>query len=98
MVCGEAAALGIPAVMLDLDPQRDENWPGWRIPARQQRTALMRGGEFPVHTCDPQALGAVMSAMVRGSIDVASESRRALAWAQARSWPEVAGQWADALS
>lgn len=97
MVVQEAAALGIPTVMLDLDPQRAENWPGWRIPAHVQRTALMRGGEFPVHACDPAELGAVMSAMVRGSIDVASESKRALAWAQARSWPAVADRWEAAL-
>lgn len=97
MVVQEAAALGLPTVMLDVDPQRAEAWPGWRIPARVQRTALMRGGEFDVHTGDPEALAAVMSAMVRGEVDVAGESQRALAWARARSWPAVRERWAEVL-
>jgi hypothetical protein len=98
MVVQEAAALGIPTVMLDLDPQRAEGWPGWRVPGHRLRTMLMRGGEFDVHTCRPEHLAATVNALARGDLDVGAGSARALAWAHARSWPVVEALWAAALA
>lgn len=97
MVVQEAAALGVPTVMLDVEPQASENWPGWRLPAQVAGTVPMRGGEFTVHACDPVHLAAVMTALARGEWDVEAESCRALAWAEDRSWPAVADRWAAAL-
>jgi hypothetical protein len=98
MVVQEAAALGMPAVMTDVDPQHAEGWPGWRIPATVWRRASMRGGEFPVHTCRPEDLAVTMTALARGELDLEAESGRALAWAAARSWPALSGRWATALA
>lgn len=98
MVVQEAAALGMPAVMLDVDPQRAEGWPGWRLPAHRLRTVLMRGGEFDVHTCPPETLATAMTMLARGERDLEGESTRALAWAAARSWPAVSERWTAALA
>lgn len=97
LVVQEAAALGIPPVMLNVDPQRAESWPGWRIPAHVMGVVPMRGGEFPVHDGDPQHLADTISALARGDLDVEAESSRALAWATARAWPEIEGLWNLAL-
>ena len=83
--------------MLDVEPQRGEDWPGWRVPAYPLRNVLMRGGEFPVHTCHAEQLADVMNSLARGELDVAVESGRALAWAEARSWPTVEPLWRNAL-
>lgn len=98
LVVQEAASLGIPPVMLDVEPQRSEDWPGWRLPATVWRRSLMRGGEFDVHTTRPEALAATMTALARGGLDVEGESRRALMWAEARAWPNVAAQWEHVLA
>lgn len=98
MVVQEAAALGVPSIMLDLDPQRTERWPGWCVPARVHRRSLMRGGEFDVHTCEPTVLAAAVNGAARGELDLNGESHRALAWSAARSWPHVKDQWARVLA
>jgi glycosyltransferase involved in cell wall biosynthesis len=98
LVVQEAAALGIPPVMLDVDPQRGEGWPGWRLPAHVMGVVPMRGGAFPVHACNPADLSGMVSALVCGRLDVVGESARALAWAEGRSWPVVASRWAAALA
>lgn len=99
MIAQEAAALGIPSIMLDLDPQRHEAWPGWRVPARVQRRSLMRGGEFNVHTCNPVDLAGTMNNVMRGLFaDVAQESVTALSWSTGRSWTSVKDRWARVLA
>lgn len=81
----EAAACGIPSLMLDLEPQTD--WPVFNVPAQAQSRARMAGGTFDTHTTSPNLLAAAIEA-IAGSREIALASQRARQWAEALSWEE----------
>lgn len=93
LVAQEAASLGIPSVMLNVDPQRTERWPGWRLAGLPVGPIPMRGGMFDVYDGDPTALAMMIDGLVSGRVPVNLESAWALEWAAGRSWKSLAPVW-----
>lgn len=93
----EAAALGIPSLMLDLEPQK-----GWPFcftsgPVREEMTYQMKGGEFSVYGIDPQQLATAMDFLIDHPPTVEHLSNRALDWAAQNSWESLLAEWKTAI-
>lgn len=80
----EAAACGIPSLMLELEPQTD--WPVVTIPAQAQSQARMAGGTFRTHTTSPDLLAATIDHLCQ--VNISALSNDAKDWAQSISWNE----------
>ncbi len=88
----EAAAVGLPTVSLDLEPQRRWLDPAGLVAASVDRQAVpMRGGRFDVWTCHPRALAHRLDDLAAHPEVVARMRDRALAWAAGLDW----SRWVD---
>jgi len=83
----EAAACGIPSLMLGVEPQT--GWPGFRVPAVREDVAKMAGGNFDVHGCSPATLAEELNRVC--SLDISYASNAAHEWAQQLGW----ARWRD---
>jgi glycosyltransferase involved in cell wall biosynthesis len=80
----EAAACGIPTLMLDLPPQRD--WPVLRVPSQSHARARMAGGTFDVYSTSPEVLAQSIDAVCSPK-NIFDISKAARAWAVGLGWP-----------
>lgn len=88
----EAAALGMPALMTDLSPQRE--WPAFRCGTLGGKKVMMKGGAFAVHRPDHVDLARVISRLAADDSGLVAEmSRRAMAWARSISWDALRNDW-----
>lgn len=94
----EAASVGLGIVSLDLEPQRDWLHPAGLVPARGQQWAMMKGGQFMVHDCDPARLAAHLDFLVQEPSTVAAMRADARAWAESLSWDEWAPRYREFLA
>lgn len=79
----EAAAQGIPSIMLDVEPK----FPGsLRVPAFTQQIADMKGGKFRVYDTDPRWLANAIDYLAETPHEVGQMSDDAHDWATAISW------------
>lgn len=85
----EAAAQGIPAIMLDLEPQSGWLDPECLVPASDPRPTMMKGGQFNVWSCRPEALAQTLDHWATHPGLVQSQSRKAREWAVDRSWDHL---------
>lgn len=93
----EAAALGMPVVALDLEPQRA--WPHVvTVPTSSRQSIQMRGGAFDVHACTPDALATVLDELLADPDRVAELSAAGRVWAEARSWEAMHATYVEALA
>ena len=89
----EAAAVGLPTVALDLEPQRRWLDPAGLVEATVERAAVpMRGGRFDVWACDPRALARRLDQLADHSEVVDRMRDGARAWAAGLDWRT----WTDA--
>lgn len=94
----EAASVGLGIVSLDLEPQRDWLHPAGLVPARGAQWAMMKGGQFMVHDCDPARLAAALDALVLDPSVVKDMRAHARAWAESLSWDEWAPKYREWLA
>lgn len=86
----EAAALGMPAIMLDVVPAR--SWPHVAlVPTTGSERMQTKGGLIDVHTGHPRALAAQIDLLAADGRAVEALSTRALEWAERLAWSE----WVD---
>lgn len=80
----EAAACGIPTLMLDLPPQHD--WPVLKIAAQSHARARMAGGTFDVYSTSPEVLAQAidLACSPKNIFDVSEAAR---SWAVGLAWP-----------
>jgi len=93
----EAAAAGMPSVMIDVPPAS-----GWDhvlgIPSSGHRRVRMKGGTFAVHDAAPRALAAVMDRLSRDRDLLARLALAARAHASRISWAALAPAYRSTLS
>lgn len=94
----EAASVGLGVVSLDLEPQRGWLHPAGLVPALGSQWAMMKGGQFMVHDCNPYELAACLDRLVREPDTVAALREHASAWARSLSWDEWAPKYRELLS
>lgn len=93
----EAAACGIPALMLDRAPER--TWPGVvAIPVTGGSPARMAGGTFTVWQANPTDLARQLLALRSEPAVIAALSAAARAWAESLSWEAWAPRYREALA
>lgn len=83
----EAAACGIPALMLEVEPQT--GWPVVTVPAQSESLARMAGGNFNTYTTSPDLLASVIDRLC--TVDVSGLSAAVNEWAQSNKWSD----WID---
>jgi glycosyltransferase involved in cell wall biosynthesis len=93
----EAAACGIPTLMLDLPPQRD--WPVLKVPSQSHARARMAGGTFEVYSTSPEVLAQAIDAACspKNIFDISEAARNwavELGWL---SWIDIYNKSLDAL-
>ncbi len=91
----EAAASGVPAVMLDVSPNETWTVPEFRLSAHPRGSAAMKGGRFTIHHGDPAALARMMDGAEE---HVLAASQNALDWAARNSWSALAPVYREALA
>jgi len=92
----EAAACGLPVISLDVPPQREWLAPGLACPTTSARSALMRGGHFPVFQARPKDLAYTIDRLVAG--ETLEEGLQASEEQAAHlDWAEWEGRWTAAL-
>lgn len=90
----EAAALGMPVVSLDLEPQRSWLPAECLVPALPRpRRVQMVGGIFPVHDASVSAVAEVWQRLVDEPALVEKASRLMGEWAAANSWEALLPVW-----
>ena len=95
MVVSEAAAAGIPSIVLDRFPEN--SWPG-TFPVRTigADDGVMKGGTFPVARADARDVADKM--LVAATTDeLGSASSAARWWAESISWHRLLASWNEAL-
>jgi hypothetical protein len=93
----ECAALGVPAVVLDVDPYAVYPWTIC-VPATRARPTRMKGGVVPVHDASPLALAAAIDAAIDGAAHAVA-SAGAADWAAAHAWSGPLGaRWCETLA
>jgi len=93
----EAAAIGLPIVSLDLEPQSRWLDPAAMIRAKPTQLARMRGGKFPVHSGKPAELAAVLDRLVTDAGFAANLAERSRAWAADIDWKVMAPKYESLL-
>lgn len=88
----EAAAVGLPLVMLESDPNAHMTIPELLVRVSSSQAVRMKGGTIAVHDADPQQLAAVVDRLEESDI-VARAVRVATAWADAHSWEALLPEW-----
>lgn len=88
----EAAALGMPIVALDCEPQQHWQLPGL-VPARRPYPYTMKGGSVDVWDCDPAELAWAMTRLVQDAEWAEHCSDAAGRWASTISWFARAPEW-----
>jgi len=83
----EAAACGIPSLMLGVEPQT--GWPGFRVPAKIENVTRMAGGNFDVYGCSPQVLALEIDRVCK--LDIGYASNAVHEWARLLGWD----RWTD---
>lgn len=95
----EAAAAGIPTVLLDVEPYRAMGWPTeLLVPARVIGSRRMRGNPIDHFDARPQTLARYVNAITAdpGLYDDLRE--KVFSWAKERSWGKLSVFWESALS
>lgn len=92
----EAAACGIPALSLQLQPQ--ENWPGVTcVPTSRSKKVTMAGGVFPVWDANPQILARAMDRLSVQPNELTALSEGAVEHANQISWDTLLSEYRDRL-
>jgi hypothetical protein len=92
----EAAAAGIPTVMLDRAPENE--WPGVAtVPARITGSAEMAGGTFLLHGCEPGHLAWEIRRLCGDRAAYTHLAGSARAWAQGMAWTRWTEPYREAL-
>lgn len=93
----EAAAAGVPTVMLDRDPEN--SWPGIAlVPASVTGHADMAGGRFPLWGCQPGHLAWTLRHLASDPATYRHLALSAHAWADGLAWSRWAEPWREALT
>lgn len=93
----EAAAAGIPSIMLDRDPEN--LWPAVSpVPASVTGHADMAGGRFPLYGCQPGHLAWEIRRLVGDRAAYGHLAESARAWATGLDWRRWAEPWREALT
>ena len=88
----EAAAAGLPIVMLDTDPNAYRTLPELRIPVTEATSHRMKGGMVDVWDADPYRVAEVIDRLADPEI-VARASAASRAWAQEIAWTALLPVW-----
>lgn len=92
----EAAAVGVPTLTTDLEPQRSwfARWAPWLlVPAGDPQPAVMKAGIIDVYQPVPGAFAVAMDRLA-GRADVLDSFREEIrTWAEARSWEKMLPAW-----
>lgn len=81
----ESAALGMPTLTTDLEPQRGYPHAVF-VDASPHHMEPMKLGQVMVHKADPRALAAQIDRLATGALDVGALSNAAREWAEALAW------------
>jgi hypothetical protein len=94
----EAAAAGLAVVSLDLEPQRGWLHPCGLVPARGAHWAMMKGGQFMVHDCDPERLATHLDSLATDPplVDIMRDHARE--WAASLAWEDWAPRYREYLA
>lgn len=94
----EAAALGMPIVSLDLQPQRTDLSQYSLVPAELQTQVQAKGGLIDVHTCDSKRLAFRLNALASSMHTLAFLAETSNQWAKWLSWSEWEQRYCRLLS
>lgn len=86
----EALSCGMPAIMLDIDPNNAWLPNYWLVPAAVQERTMIKT-MIDVYACTPQALAAKIDEFAES--DITNASQRANILANARSWTRMQSQY-----
>lgn len=90
----EAAALGVPTVLLDVGGYRAMGWPtSLLVPASRESTRRMRGNAIVHHSTRPELLARYVNALLDDEAHYERTSEFVRAWAEERSWWKLLGWW-----
>lgn len=92
----EAAAAGLPLVMLESDPNARHTLPELRIPVTASTTTAMKGGAIEVYDADVRDVAATVRRLADPAFAKLA-SACSLAWADAISWERLAPEWRKRL-
>lgn len=93
----ESAALGMPAIMTELEPQ--VFWPHvLHIRPKNPHATMMKGGSFRVWEADPKDLAEQMDKLITDRTLYCELRDCASLWSQARSWNNLLPRWAGLCS
>jgi hypothetical protein len=94
----EAAAMGIPTVLLDVGGYREMGWPAsLLVPARKLLTRRMRGNVIVHYETRPPLLAKYVNALLDDEDHYARTSDYVRSWAEERSWEKLWGWWESIL-
>lgn len=94
----EAAACGIPTVMLNIEPYRQMGWPEQlRVRCTKARSRWFVGGLIDFYAVAPRVLATYTNHLVRNPAHYTRMSEAVHDWALRRSWPTMAPWWKAAL-
>jgi len=94
----EAAAMGIPTVLLDVGGYREMGWPSsLLVPSRKMSTRRMRGNQIVHHETRPQLLAQYVNLLLDDEDHYQRTSGFVREWAEARSWEKLRGWWESVL-
>ena len=94
----EAAALGIPTVLLDFESYRAMDWPSsLLVPSSRDGVRRMRGNQIVHHETRPKLLAQYVNALLDDEDHYARTSTYVRQWAEARSWEKLLGWWESIL-
>lgn len=82
----EAAALGLPIIATDLEPQRSWLPAAGLVQAHRHQTVRMLGGRFSVNACKANELARVLDRLVAEPAFAASLAQDARRWAESIDW------------
>lgn len=92
----EALACGMPAIVLDRDP--DRTWGGvMTVPARRHRTLRTQGGPVEMAICDPRELARTIDRLARDPHLVQRLSASADRYADTISWDTLLPRYEEVL-
>jgi glycosyltransferase involved in cell wall biosynthesis len=94
----EAAAMGIPTVLLDVGGYREMEWPSsLLVPASKLSTRRMRGNVITHYETRATLLARYVNALLDDADHYKRTSEYVRGWAEARSWEKLRGWWESIL-
>jgi hypothetical protein len=94
----EAAAMGIPTVLLDVGGYREMEWPGTLlVPSSRIGARRMRGNQIVHYQTRPPLLARYVNALLDDEEHYEKTSVFVRSWAEARSWEALRGWWESVL-